>query len=312
MRKKKTDATLFNRFWLNYVNQINEGKILTSHFNLNEIDIFKVKNKFNTKIFVKDAYYYINKIFDYNPVSKSVTKVELLKLNDPVVFVPDINTTKPVKTNNEVKTLTDTYYNDGGGTFGSGVEVSNNNFIKSVGTFVKGKGNTLGLKTNGAIVVGNNNYISDNIKGAFLIGSSDKIITEDNVGYVGDVKFKDGKIVNGQIGQLTISNGIVENLTPYKSAQLKVVSNGTNDPTLTVLYNDTGIAFSAFYSGTGEFDLVYPTYDNTKIFVLHDDNVGQEGVVKVLDYNSTSTEFECRAATKVNQFNIFFEIRFYP
>lgn len=72
----------FNTYWSSYIKQIENGKMLTAYFNLNESDIYKVKNNFAFKVFVKDAYYYINNIIDYNPLNKQTTKVELLKVED--------------------------------------------------------------------------------------------------------------------------------------------------------------------------------------------------------------------------------------
>ena len=77
-----TTNTQYNLYWRGYINQIENGRMVTSYFNLSEVDIEKVKDKFSYKIWIKDAYYYINRIIDYNPLKKGLTKVELLKIND--------------------------------------------------------------------------------------------------------------------------------------------------------------------------------------------------------------------------------------
>jgi len=77
-----TNNNLYNTYWTNHVNFIASGKMVTSKFYLTEVDIAAVKNDLNTKIFVKDSYYYINKIKDYNPTINGLTVVELLKIKD--------------------------------------------------------------------------------------------------------------------------------------------------------------------------------------------------------------------------------------
>jgi hypothetical protein len=80
----------YTTYWQGYLNQINEGKLLTAYFHLTELDIEKIRNKLSYKVWVKDNYYYINKVVDYNPMNNEPTKVELLKINDLGVY-SDIN-----------------------------------------------------------------------------------------------------------------------------------------------------------------------------------------------------------------------------
>lgn len=46
-----TSNNIYNRYWNNYVNQLESGKLLTAYFNLNEFDIRTITNNFNLKIF---------------------------------------------------------------------------------------------------------------------------------------------------------------------------------------------------------------------------------------------------------------------
>lgn len=77
-----TSNNLYSTYWTNHINFIANGKMLISKFYLTEVDIAAVKNDLNTKIFIKDSYYYINKIKDYNPTINGLTEVELLKIKD--------------------------------------------------------------------------------------------------------------------------------------------------------------------------------------------------------------------------------------
>lgn len=83
------DDGLYNNYWRNYMNQLANGKMLTAYFNINESDIYDIGNDLNTAIFVKDAWYVINKL-TYNPTNKGTSKVELLRMNDPTVFIPTL------------------------------------------------------------------------------------------------------------------------------------------------------------------------------------------------------------------------------
>lgn len=82
--KVRTNNNMFNTYWYNYVTEIEEGKLLTSRFNLDETDIRFIKDNFNTKIWIKDSYYYVNKIIDYKPLKNRLTTVELIKIRDGV------------------------------------------------------------------------------------------------------------------------------------------------------------------------------------------------------------------------------------
>jgi hypothetical protein len=77
-----TSNTQYSKYWGIYINQISNGKLLTAYFNLNETDIRKIRNNLSFKVWIKDAYYYINKVFDYNPLKNDVTKVELIKVEE--------------------------------------------------------------------------------------------------------------------------------------------------------------------------------------------------------------------------------------
>jgi hypothetical protein len=76
--------TMYNTYWSDYISQIEDGRLVTSSFNLTENDIKFIKDNFNTKIFVLDSYYYINKIIDYKPLENGLTKVELIRVRDGI------------------------------------------------------------------------------------------------------------------------------------------------------------------------------------------------------------------------------------
>jgi len=72
---------LFNKYWYPYLNDIygQEARILECHINLNETDIFNFS--FADEIFLKDAYYRVLDISNYQVGVNASTKVTLLKSN---------------------------------------------------------------------------------------------------------------------------------------------------------------------------------------------------------------------------------------
>lgn len=68
---------LFNKYYENLHDTLNEGRLYTAFFNLNDSDISNLD--FRIPIFVKNTYYLLNKIVNYDPLLKKTTKVELIR-----------------------------------------------------------------------------------------------------------------------------------------------------------------------------------------------------------------------------------------
>jgi hypothetical protein len=77
-----TENSLYYFYWENYLNGIygTDARIMECHLNLNEVDILNFK--FNDEIFIKDSYWRILNIHNYQVAQKVSTKVTLLKVND--------------------------------------------------------------------------------------------------------------------------------------------------------------------------------------------------------------------------------------
>jgi len=75
-----TTNTGYALYYEDYVNDLlsTDARMLTAYFNLNVSDINNLEYK--DLIFIKDAYYRINKIENFSLIESSVTKVELVKL----------------------------------------------------------------------------------------------------------------------------------------------------------------------------------------------------------------------------------------
>ena len=81
--------TLYGLYWEDYLRNIYspDARIMECYLNLNEVDIFKFK--FNDELFIKDTYWRILKIENYQVGAKSSTKVTLIKVIDALVNCAD-------------------------------------------------------------------------------------------------------------------------------------------------------------------------------------------------------------------------------
>ena len=185
-----TNGNLYNRFWANYIEQIAEGKLVTTKFALNEVDINFIKHNLNTKVFVKDSHYYINKIKSYKPGLDELTTVELLKIKDGVSFVQE--DTQILDPSNSLEGMLSSNI-----IFGSSSDVTGErNTVRegSSGSVVKGSDNYIGVNSSNATIIGANNRIEDGVQNAFIISSNNKTISQDGEGWIGDIYFSNNKI----------------------------------------------------------------------------------------------------------------------
>ena len=214
---QNTDSNLYNNYWKSYVNQMAEGRLVTSYFNLTEVDISFIKDNLNSKIWVKDSYYFINAIKDYNPTNSELTKVELLKIVDGVAFTSEtsVNDENRNPYEGSDNTAVPTVSQGGGG-----------NTINSYDTLVVGTNNTIGFNSESTIVTGTNNAIGDNntssvilggdnniidsgVTNSYIIGASNKTISQDNESWVGDINIVDGVVQSMADVDLTIKSTTV-------------------------------------------------------------------------------------------------------
>ena len=74
--------SLYYLYWFNNLVSIygDDARVMECHLDLNEVDIFSFK--FNDQIFIKDTYWRILSISNYQVGSRASTKVSLLKMNE--------------------------------------------------------------------------------------------------------------------------------------------------------------------------------------------------------------------------------------
>jgi hypothetical protein len=144
-----TNNNLYNLYWRRTISQINTGKMLTAYFDLNEADIQSLR--LNDKIRIDNSWWFINKVIDYDPNVKQLTKVELMSIDTEIDFVRFDKrpiTYKPNKSqyNQAVgeifrqRSLTSNTYGQGSDVLIKGI---NNTTLPSTRGFIEGDGNIL-------------------------------------------------------------------------------------------------------------------------------------------------------------------------
>ena len=83
--------TLYGLYWKGYLDNIysSDARIMECYLNLNQVDIFNFK--FNDEIFIKDTYWRILDISNYQVGQQASTKVKLLKVIDSLNNCSDCN-----------------------------------------------------------------------------------------------------------------------------------------------------------------------------------------------------------------------------
>ena len=193
-----TNNNLYNQYHAIYIDEITDrnSKILTAYFRLTPFDIFTLS--FRNIVFIDGHNYRLNRIFDYDPTSESVTKVELLKVKHAPAFVSAIKVI-----DGTVNDPIDSTRSDYAPTFGTNVGLGDvnststnvntgrDNYISptSVGTSVSGSTNRVGNNTyNISIFSSSGVTVCDNCRNVTVIQSNDIVIREDDVTYVNGAK----------------------------------------------------------------------------------------------------------------------------
>lgn len=85
-----SDNNLFNAYHYRQTNEVTDrdSKIVRMWIKLTPTDVFNLD--FRDKIFIKDAYYLINRVIEYNPLGNGLTQIEFLKLKEYPNFVPSV------------------------------------------------------------------------------------------------------------------------------------------------------------------------------------------------------------------------------
>jgi len=183
-----TDNNLYNRYYKRFISQIEAGKLMTAKFRLNEYDILNLD--FRDQIFINDAYWYLNKITDYNGNStEGLTSVELILVDEGIKFSPSKTSFRDwvfarprpgiIFNGTITKFINDSKYDVN--TFGN----------SAVWVDVLGSGNVIQANSRNDMVIGDNNNVNGTknlIVGSnnIIQGNSNAVLGRDNITVRGD------------------------------------------------------------------------------------------------------------------------------
>lgn len=255
-----TDNNIYNKYLKSFVDQITDknSKIVTAYFYLTPYDIQNID--FRNKFYFDNQYFYLNKIYDYNPIDSSVTKCEFIRVKDVGTFVPS---SRAINGGFGVATL-------GFPSIAGGSLTSNNaNPVGASKSMVAGSDNILDPSLKEVILLGNNNVIG-NSTNVSLIGSSGCIVGSgsNNVTLLNS----SGCIINPGLTNITLINTNDVTITSgdslyvggqriptgtIKSYKANISQSGTNAPTESYVFNNYigGVTYS--YVSTGIYDMTF-------------------------------------------------------
>lgn len=212
-----TDNNLYNRFYSRMLNQFTDkdSKIEKRYYNLNAYDI---KNFDFRNVVWDDGYYIVNAIKDYNFLKPQSTMVELLKLTDYAVFVPDNDIDfKSVDGDKEI------------------LQIQNRS---------SGSGNNNNLGYNSNIIGGDDNFIASGANSVTLTNSNNVVIESSISNFTGVNLTSNSTITSGGINlsdAITIDNSSGSYLAKINTSQvvkksITITANYTIDGSCTFFY----------------------------------------------------------------------------
>ena len=179
---KYTNNNIYNKYWNTYVQQIENSKLLIGYLKLTPTDIAKLDLR--DRIWIKDSWYTINKIIDYNANIESLTKVELLQINEGLAFTPDVvakenlpDSTNVVYPEVDKRRWDDIMFNqfDVGDKYNTtnmnDIVRGTNNLTRNDSLSIILGDNNKSVNNKSSIVLGNNNNITNSPKRMVVVGS---------------------------------------------------------------------------------------------------------------------------------------------
>jgi hypothetical protein len=247
-----TDSNLYTTYWHQTIQEISNknSKVLEAMFYLTVFDF--VTLDFRKQYFIKDAYYRLLEVTDFDVSGTKLTKCKLLKVDREAAYT---TSTKVI--------------NGGNGTFDSGKKVPGRlplNKFKDSNVFREDKefdGGNNNWSGNNGIIKGNGNKVfSDDV---FVFGSNDTQISSDRV-----MVFNSDSAIMHREGAM-INNCLAEYKTEFTvdAAFLKAIDGGVGTDVLPELASNEYYIITRFhtqiilngssYSWTGTGDITLKT-----------------------------------------------------
>jgi hypothetical protein len=197
-----TNANLYNLYHRNYINEITDkdSKVMTALFYLDPTDINTLD--FRDQIVIDNAYWRLNKVMNYNPFKEGLTKVELIKIKEPVTFSKGsknlnsggfLGAERLPNPSTEIKTNGNKYP-----PFQGKVSGRENNVGHSVTAFkVVGSNNTIGEGSRNIVILGDGNEVKGGLHNVQLINTNGVTITESNTTFINGKQQENRDVLDG-------------------------------------------------------------------------------------------------------------------
>jgi len=281
-----TDKNIFNVYHKQYIDLITDkdSKIVTGYFYLTPKDIYQLD--FRNKFYFDNQEFYLNKIYDYDPINQQTTKCEFIRLKLGNAFngaSKYVYGGKPSKWDSSgsidytpvvqgsARANTSVINNGYRNVIGAGV---NNSFIQGSDNYVNGGENIILLNSSGCTVY-------DGLTNVTIINSSGTVVSESNVMYINGVVFRASPTLCNVLanGNSTCNTDI---RSPNSKFYLRVtdtegsiyyVDSGSGDSGSINVYPDAidGVGFQNFYNASSKGGSIFSR--ETKMSILHSDQV---------------------------------------
>lgn len=244
-----TNQNMYNLHWRRTMGQINTGKVMEGYFNLSVKDIVTIR--LNDRVYVKDSWWNIQEITDYEPNNRQPTKVKLISVDGDQKFakfgrigLPDIpiitgtgNPSGPVISGGGTGTGGPIKHNPGNVAIAANIHLDylvslsrNSNQTGHINHFI-GEGNTAlnqldGTVTRNNLILGNNNVVQGT--GSFVVGNN-LSITES-----GTVAFATFNLISAGVDEV-LGEFDVTGTTNLRSGGLDVVRGLGGNSTISLI-----------------------------------------------------------------------------
>ena len=238
-----TNANLFNIYHRNYINEVTDkdSKVMTGLFYLEPTDINTLD--FRDQIVIDNSYWRLNKVINYNPFKEGLTKVELIKIKEPVTFQKgnkNLNSGGSLGSEKMPNPSSETT-KDGNKypPFQGKVSGRDNTIGQSVTAFkVVGSKNTIGEGSRNVVIFGDNNEVRSGIHNVQLINTSGVRVINSNTTFLNGKEQENRDILeggentvralNGGTNVFTVDGG--ENIvqTQFSDSAIYIIEGGEN------------------------------------------------------------------------------------
>jgi hypothetical protein len=196
------NAGLYNVYHRNYINEITDkdSKVMTAMFYIEPTDINTLD--FRDQIVIDNAYWRLNKVMNYNPFKEGLTKVELIKIKEPVTFQKKskklnlgglIGKERMPNSSTEIRTNGNKYP-----PFQGKVNGRDNSVGYSVSAFnIVGSNNTIGEGSRNVVILGDRNEVVGGLHNVQLINTNGVIVSESNTTFINGKQQENRDVLDG-------------------------------------------------------------------------------------------------------------------